>query len=178
MLKIIESNEYNNKLIEMSKSSSKVSGLKLRETHYQIGKEIAKAILNSHEDKFFSVLIVMRAGLFIGLGIANQLDFAGRLSNISFEYENKQQLYPTIIVDAVIHTGNTIKKLLSSIPSKKIIATSVISSKAVDLFSNHNLFTMRVSKNHYKGSYETTIIDGKGPDTGERLFNSFFFSKK
>jgi hypoxanthine phosphoribosyltransferase len=94
------------------------------------------------------------------------------------KYSHKAELCGNvIIVDAVINTGDTVIQLAQSLESSKtiIFATNVLSVKAIPNFDGKNLYTIRVSEKHFKGDKITILKDGKGPDTGERLFTSHFW---
>jgi len=119
----------------------------------------------------------MRSGLFVSEGIKEIFD--GRCIFEMIETENDlpeimQKYgpeYNIIVVDSVINTGKTMKKILDHLVQKgykRIFAVSlVINSNAVKLFEDYKdveLFVARTSDNFYKGEGNT--------DTGNRLFGN------
>ena len=72
-----------------------------------------------------------------------------------------------IVVDSVINTGHTIKKILQP---DMLIASCVVNEQAVEIFGSQ-LYTVRVSKNSFIGANINKQNGGVGPDTTMRLFN-------
>lgn len=170
--------------VERCKSNYMATGYSLRQVHYELGIRMAKAIHTVNPDQSkFSVWILMRAGLPFGLGIADGLEKQGGNVSVHFIGEkisddtmasiNTQTI---VLADAVINSGKSIEiiraKLPESIRQSMIIATTVIPENAVSRFESLNLMTVRVSPNQYKGAKTSTIQNGKGPDTGDRLFGT------
>ena len=54
-----------------------IIGNKLRQAHYRLGQLIANEIIKYSKKEEYAVLIMMRAGLFFGNGIADQIEEAG-----------------------------------------------------------------------------------------------------
>lgn len=170
--------------IECCKSSSKQTGFRLRQAHYALGARMGKAIhsVNPIQSKF-AVWILMRAGLPFGLGISDGLEKKG--CDVAVYFIDEQIDSDTItsssgrtiiLTDAVINSGKSIehiyKRLPENIQKSTIIATTVIPSNVVSRLENFNLMTVRVSPNQYQGAKVSTIQNGKGPDTGDRLFGT------
>jgi len=181
-----ELNDLNlHELINTCKSSSMIMGRQLRSAHYNLGKILGGSILKHSASSDFSIVIMMRAGLCFASGIADQMEDLGASINIVFvnnDEINSDDLYllankKVIIVDAVINTGKSISRLMEQIPHidnhNVYIATTVIPTKSLNIFENNQLFTVRSSENTYKGAKVSNISNGNGPDTGDRLFNSY-----
>jgi len=172
-------------LINTCKSSSMIMGLQLRLAHYNLGKTLGGSILKHSISSDFSIVIMMRAGLCFASGIADQMEDLGASINMVFIHNdeiNPDDLYllankKVVIVDAVINTGKSIFRLMEQIPhidnDNIYIATTVIPAKALNIFEKNQLFTVRTSENIYKGAKVKNISNGKGPDTGDRLFNTY-----
>ncbi len=173
-----------NQLIEICKSNSISMGYKLRAAHYQLGEIIAESILkSSNQQQNYVVLILMRAGLCFGSGIADKLEQLGSSTSIIFVSDDKLSSEDLgllknkdiIIVDAVINSGKSIFDLIDQLPTVNSVklVTTVIPSSSVELLKPYDLYTVRVSNNKYEGAKVQVILDGKGPDTGDRLFNTY-----
>lgn len=190
MCLVVLENEFSQEekmLIELCKSSSRISGYKLREAHYSLGKSAANALIKSHgyTGNGFSILILMRAGLNFALGISDKLEKMNNLVDIHFlnddlvsgDVFDSIQGKQVIVVDAVINSGKSIFNVLKQLPDSErqscLIFTTVMPSSAVDLIKGLNVLTVRVSPNKYKGAKVSRIEGGIGPDTGDRLFGTF-----
>lgn len=172
-------------LIEICKSSSMIKGIDLRMAHYQLGKMISSQIRITSKINSYAILILMRAGLCYGLGIANELEKVGCSVTIIFINNDKilsedlSLLFnkEIIIVDAVINSGKSILTLLAQLSkngkSSIKLVTTVIPNSSLELFDDLALFTVRTSENKYIGEKVNSISNGKGPDTGDRLFNTY-----
>ena len=172
-------------LTEICKSSSMIMGGELRKAHYQLGEIISTQIMSASNSNSYAVLILMRAGLCYGSGIADKLEELGASVTIIFinddtiSSEDLDMLSDKeiIIVDAVINSGKSVFTLLNQLPengnNSVKLATTVIPNSSVGLFDGLKLFTVRTSENQYKGAKVNKISDGKGPDTGDRLFNTY-----
>ncbi len=172
-------------LIERCQSKSMETGYRLREAHYALGERMVEKILEitTVNRPEFAVLILMRAGLPFGLGIADKLEKAGNPVAVYFihhdvEDEIKAEIAgkTVILTDAVINSGNSIKQIivtLSEVTKQSLIlATTVIPKETVAQFEQFNLLAARVSSNQYQGAKVSIIQQGKGPDTGDRLFGT------
>ena len=183
MVKVLNASNKNiENYISDCLSSSGVCGSKLRETHYYLGQEVSKLIKEdcTMKNKNIALLIMMRAGLPFGLGIADVLD---KNNNVEVIFSPLKEMDFSkfdyvLIADAVINTGKTIFESIEHINNKNIIiVTNVLSGKNIDAFEKMNVYTTRISKHSYKGSDVKVISNGQGPDTGDRLFNNHFFNK-
>ena len=185
ILKDVVTNESVQSAIDVCKSSSMVMGRKLRAEHYELGQHITSSIYENSISNDYAVLILMRAGLNFGSGIADELEDNGASVTMIFVHDdiitaedlNLVLGKQILIVDAVINSGNSIFGLLDQLPkaereNAKII-TTVIPSKSLALFKDHQLYTVRSSENAYKGAKVSSISGGRGPDTGDRLFNTY-----
>ena len=162
-------------------SSSNICGKDLREAHYYLGKRLGIQIESDINliGMNIGILVMMRAGLPFGIGLADQLE---ENNNVDILFSSSTDIDFTkydyvIIADAVINTGKTILEIINHIDFKKvIIATSVISEKYIDNFDNLDTYAVRISSNSFKGSKVKTVSKGRGPDTGDRLFSSTFYN--
>jgi len=154
-------------------------------TPYKRERFILSAIASQEKGvKKYAIMVLMRAGLPFGLGIADKLETLEKNVRVFFSAKEKElpddfnaSDYDRIILaDAVIESGNSILGLAEKIcvNEKIIFATNVLSHKAVAKFEKFNLYAIRVSQVSFTGSAQKTVSNGKGPDTGERLFNSGF----
>lgn len=175
-----ERNEAINLHINKCISSSNVCGYELRESHYYLGRKLGKEISKYRklQNKNVAVLIMMRAGLPFGFGVADSLDEDNSVAVLfSTTPDNIFDKYDVIVVaDAVINTGKTIIQIVEELKNKQVIvATNVISDKYLDSLKDLDIFATRISEHSFKGENIKVVSGGKGPDTGERLFNNSFF---
>ncbi len=175
--------DSDSQLIESCKSAHMLKGYPLRHAHYNLGLRIAPMIADGVSVKrSFAVIAMMRAGFFFAQGIADKLEMDGydvsllpiQGGVISEEDLNRIKTRDALFVDAVINSGKSILALLSQLPSSSVIkiATTVIPEKSIATFTEYELFAIRTSENQYKGAKVDHIANGKGPDTGDRLFNT------
>jgi uracil phosphoribosyltransferase len=168
-------------LIEICKSSSRIIGTKLRQAHYRLGQLIANEIIKHSVKEEYAVLIMMRAGLFFGNGIADQIEEVGL--DVSMVLVDGNQVTEdelalirgraVLVVDAVINTGKSIFEVIEQLSGESItLVTTVIPDTSLQLFEEVRLYSVRTSKNKYTGAKVMHISNGKGPDTGDRLFNT------
>jgi uracil phosphoribosyltransferase len=180
-----EKNSELESLIAICKSDSQIHGLKLREAHYNLGKMLAKRVANDLPNHYITIIIMMRAGLCFGTGLADELEQIGKNISILFHFSEEQWNKEKgnsalvlendiILVDAVINTGDNIIQLSQTIKNNKNIffVSNVLSEKAVNKFGDKFLYTVRVSEKSFKGAKVSVVKNGKGPDTGDRLFNT------
>jgi uracil phosphoribosyltransferase len=169
--------------IAVCKSDSGKCGTSLRNAHQTLGVFLGKLISNQEQNaNKYAVIVLMRAGLPFGLGVADGLEIGNKHVRIFFYTENTQceisvcEYDRIILADAVIESGDSILKVANELTTNDniIFVTNVLSSKALPKFRHFNLYTVRVSENSFKGSEQKIVQNGKGPDTGERLFDSNF----
>lgn len=170
------------------KSNSNVYGAKLRQAHYYLGYQLAKAFISQTHD--YVAVCFMRGGLPFSLGIADQLDcpiiFYDDKNSRDFFKLNAELLQgkKVILIDSVINSGKSMLKAidcLKGIAEDVKIATNVLCYKAVEQFKSFDTFTVRVSGNSFEGSNVKVQSGNKGPDTGDRLFRTqpfCYFSKE
>jgi len=172
-------------LIEICKSTSGRAGIILRKAHYQLGTMLANQIVELFKNKRITVVIMMRAGLPFGMGVADTLEENGLLTSILFytneiqwnkeKQNNPQSLKNTILlVDSVINSGESILKFSQQFVDCQDIyfIANVVSDKAFQRFNGKNLCAVRISQNSFVGAKTNIVKDNKGPDTGDRLFNT------
>jgi uracil phosphoribosyltransferase len=184
----LEKNSETESLISVCRSESQICGYKLREAHYKLGNVLARRVASDLPNHDITIIIMMRAGLCFGMGIADALDVLGLKVSILFYFNdeqwNKEKVKwaqaltnDIILADAVINTGNSIIELAQTLQnSRNVFFTSnVLSEKAVHKFNDKCLYTIRISEKSFVGSKVSIIKDGKGPDTGDRLFTQYEF---
>lgn len=120
-----------------------------------------------------TIVVLMRAGLYVGQGVRNILDsedqiylISNGIYDINFGYIKNRDV---IIVDSVINSGETIIKYIDSFKDAKSISciSIVMQSQFKNLakeYSDILFLTSRVSDNYYVGVGAT--------DTGNRLFGT------
>ncbi len=178
------SNKVLKKYISICKSDSKICGIELRDAHYRSGIIMGQEISDIFHVRSYAVIIMMRGGLPFGLGVADALEkesnvnvnitFCDKDNGINIDFGKYEKI---VIVDSVIKTGKSMLDLANKIndQNKIIFATNVIDKTCSEIFRNKITFAIRMSENSYTGSEQKNIVTGKGPDTGDRLFNSDFF---
>ena len=155
-----------NDLISITKSDSGISGPELAMAHMELGKYLAECFPEmAPEDT--TVVAILRGGIFFAQGIYFHLGCKFQMYDPKKDEFVRPETKNVIIVDSVINTGHTIKKILQP---DMLIASCVVNEQAVELFGNQ-LYTVRVSKNSFVGANVNKQNGGVGPDTTMRLFN-------
>lgn len=155
-----------NDLISITKSDSGISGPELAMAHMELGKYLAQCFPEmAPEDT--TVVTMLRGGIFFAEGIYFHLECNFQMYDPKKDEFVRPETKNVIIVDSVINTGHTIKKILQP---DMLIASCVVNEQAVELFGNQ-LYTVRVSKNSFVGANVNKQNGGVGPDTTMRLFN-------
>lgn len=166
--------------IKICKSDSGVTGTELRKAHEFFGETIAATYINDFS-KDSVVIAFMRAAMPMAYGFANKLDcpilFYDDKHDYNFFKENRNSFCDknVIFIDAVINSGKGMLKAIekSSLPKEKIkIVTNVLCDKAIEVFKDYDLYTVRISNNSFKGEKVAKQANGVGPDTGDRLFRT------
>lgn len=155
-----------NELISITKSDSGISGPELAKAHMELGKYLADSFPQMNPEET-TVVAMLRGGIFFAEGIYFYLGCKFQLYDPQKADFIRPETKNVIIVDSVINTGHTIKKIYEP---DMIVACCVINEKAVGLFGNQ-LYTIRVSKNSFVGRNIRKQNGGVGPDTTMRLFN-------
>ena len=176
--KSLTKNEEIEQKIALCKSNSNCTGKVLRVTHYELGQEVAKMIKADAEKNDFAVIIMMRSGLSFGMGVADFFDcpvlFHDDQNNVDLSaqlQENNLQDKKLILCDGVVNTGKSIYSLIKACKLMNvIIATNVLSDK-VDRAKMIPIYATRISQNSFVGTKQKSVVNGKGPDTSDRLFN-------
>ncbi len=162
----LEKNDEVKKLIEITKSNSGVSGPELCKAHMELGKRLAES-MQGFEPNDTTIVALLRGGIFFAEGMY----FSMGCKFYTYDPKHEEFVRPNtkniIVVDSVINTGSTIKKILT--PDMHI-ACCVINENAVASFEKQ-LYTVRVSKNSFVGEEVKIQIGNVGPDTTMRLFN-------
>lgn len=153
------------RLIDISKSNSGVSGPALAKAHIALGAKLAEYIDVDPSDT--TVVAMLRGGIFFAQGIYFTLGCRFDL----YDPKQGELIMPStknvILVDSVVNTGKTIKSILKP---GMLVACCVINEKAVEEFKDC-LYTVRVSTNSFIGSDIKKQNGKRGPDTTMRLFN-------
>ncbi len=162
--------------ILICKSDSGINGAPLADAHIRLGKmlgEVMRGII-PHMDS--AVIVLERGGRFFGDGVYT--GFGGTF----YSYDPKNDELPDIqqgiavIVDSVINTGKSILSMIDNFKQSNpdieiVIVTNVIQENAINLLQDYKVFAIRTSSNSFVGSRQATQMNGKGPDTADRLFN-------
>ena len=155
-----------NDLISITKSDSGISGPELAMAHMELGKYLAECFPEmAPEDT--TVVAMLRGGIFFAVGIYFHLGCKFQMYDPKKDEFVRPETKNVIIVDSVINTGHTIKKILQP---DMLIASCVVNEQAVELFGNQ-LYKVRMSKNSFVGANVNKQNGGVGPDTTMRLFN-------
>lgn len=152
-------------LVQMTKSSSGVSGPDLAQAHIKLGQLLAAHM--NFEPKDTTVVAIMRGGLFFAQGLYFQLGCKFQTYDPKHEVFQRPKTPNIILADAVINTGKTICSILEP---DMVAACCVIHEKAAASLENQ-LYTVRVSGNSFVGTNIQTQSGAVGPDTTLRLFN-------
>ena len=162
--------------IAICKSSSGISGPKLAQAHFDLGRKLGAYMRHILPHKNIPLLVLDRGGRFFGDGL--YIGFGG----ILHPFNPKKEPLPNInsnliiIVDSVINTGNTLERLIKELKKRNpcvsiCLATNVIQRAALARFKELPLFAIRVSDNKYIGKKQSFQDGDSGPDTADRLFN-------
>lgn len=162
----LEKTDDINRLIEITKSDSGVSGPLLAEAHMELGKAMGRQMI-MFDPADTTVVAMLRGGIFFAEGIYFSLGCRFQTYDPKHEAFIKPETKNIILVDSVINTGKT---MLDIMDSSMYVACCVINEKAVPRFEDR-LYTVRVSKNSFVGSNVQKQSGNQGPDTTMRLFN-------
>jgi len=200
MLTCLENSNFTNalKIIATQSRRSDLSPVLLSDVHRNLGRltsyEYVKHFsLDSIEiahvqgirkgfgispDDFTLILTMMRSGLFIAEGFREIIDnhcrrdFIYQHTDVNSIFQNYDCVRVHIaLIDSVINTGNSITKMLDSIPKCKSL--TVICQVMFKEFAESDLvqcsdihfITCRISENYYVGRGKT--------DTGDRLLGHY-----
>lgn len=161
----IEKTEEINRLIQITKSDSGISGPELVKAHIRLGELLAKHIEIDPNDT--TIVAIMRGGLFFAEGMYFELGCKFQVYDPKHEEFNRPSTKNVILVDSVINTGKTIEKVIAE---DMMVACCVINEKAIPLFDKQ-LYAIRASNNSFVGSELKKQEGNAGPDTTMRLFN-------
>lgn len=161
----LEKTEEVQRLINITKSDSGISGPALAKAHIELGSKLAEHIDVNPSDT--TVVAMLRGGIFFAQGIYFALGCRFSLYDPKQGEFQKPTTKHVILADSVVNTGKTIKEIMEP---GMFVACCVINEKAVDEFRD-SLYTVRVSSNSFIGSNVKKQAGNKGPDTTMRLFN-------
>lgn len=151
--------EQVDRLIEITKSNSGISGPLLAQAHIELGMLLAKEMDYPAEET--TVVAVLRGGIFFAQGIYFGLGCKFQIYDPKSENFVRPTTKHVILVDSVINSGKTVMHIAA--PDVDI-ACCVINEKAVPLIRNR-LFTVRVSQNAFTGADIKKQNGSVGPDT-------------
>lgn len=162
--------------VNICKSNSRINGNLLASAHFRLGLKIGERLSDFFPSQNTALMVLERGGRFFGDGI--YCSFGG----VFYSYNPSKEQLPIlsqeriIIVDSVINTGKSIKRIISEIESNNsgaeiIIVSNVIQENAIKLFSSHKVIGVRSSVNSFVGKNQPKQIGKTGPDTADRLFN-------
>ena len=162
----INKTEEIQRLIDITKSTSGISGPELVKAHIALGEALGKQ-MEGFKPEETTLVAMLRGGIFFAEGMY----FAMGCRLQTFDPKHEEFVRPetknVILVDSVINTGKTIINILDK---DMFVACCVINEQAVPRFADQ-LYTIRVSKNSFVGG-NIRKQEGKiGPDTTMRLFN-------
>ena len=153
------------RLIQITKSNSGISGPELVKAHIRLGELLGESIDLDPTDT--TIVAIMRGGIFFAQGLYMTLG----CKFVIYDPRNETFVRPNtsnvLLVDSVVNTGKTIKKIMTS---DMKIACCVINESAVSTFGKQ-LYTVRISKNSFVGADVNCQTGTIGPDTTMRLFN-------
>lgn len=193
MIHIVSENNAYLQTLNGKSRNKELRNNKLASLHAQIGEVLGQAMLNFRptESGFIktvqdidctiqevsreniTIVVLMRAGLYVGQGVRNILDsddqvylISNSVDDVDLDYIRNRDI---IIVDSVINSGKTIIKYIDSFKDAKSISciSIVMQSRFTDIakkYSDILFLTSRVSDNYYVGAGAT--------DTGNRLFGT------
>ena len=162
--------------VAVCKSNSGISGARLAEAHFRLGRRLGEQIRELVPSVDAAVIVLERGGRFFGDGL--YMGFGGTFYSVDPKKDDLPEIRQgtAVIVDSVINTGRSVLGIISALKMSEryieiYIAANVIRDKAMELLSGYKVFTVRTSKNCFVGSCQAVQKDGKGPDTADRLFN-------
>lgn len=164
--------------IAVCKSTSGTMGSRLRSAHRRLGVLLGRRVSTCLPGEKLAVVIMMRSGLPLGEGVADELD----CPVLFFDGDERQLVEQVtelgadvdrlLLVDGVVNTGRSIEGLAGVLAGHRLaVVANVVSSTArIELVCP--VFAARVSDNSYVGAKQWSVSDGKGPDTADRLFRT------
>ncbi len=161
----LELTEEARTLVDITKSDSGISGPDLAIAHMKLGALLANMLPVDPKDT--TVIAILRGGIFFAEGIYLTLGCKFQLYDPKYESFCAPATKNIILVDSVINTGETIKRIYQE---GMLVACCVVNEHTVSDFGD-DLYTVRVSKNRFIGSNIKTQVGNRGPDTSMRLFN-------
>ncbi len=167
--------DINNDIL-ICKSNSGINGNRLASAHIRLGQKLGTRIASLFPARNTAVLVLDRGGRFFGDGVYSSFGGVFYPFNPSKEHIPDISQERIIIVDSVINSGKSVFKLIADLKSNNqnreiIVATNVIQSESLKLFSDYKVFAVRTSDNSFVGERQALQTGKKGPDTADRLFN-------
>ena len=163
----INKTEEIQRLIDITKSDSGISGPELVKAHIALGEALGKQMTGNFKPEDTTIVAMLRGGIFFAEGMY----FAMGCRLQTFDPKHEEFVRPetknVVLVDSVINTGKTIVSILDK---NMAVACCVINEQAVPMFEDQ-LYTIRVSKNSFVGGNVRKQEGKVGPDTTMRLFN-------
>lgn len=193
MIHIVSENNAYLQTLNGKSRNKELRNNKLASLHTQIGEVLGQAMLNFRPTesgfiktvqnidctiqkvsrKNITIVVLMRAGLYVGQGVRNILDSDDQVYLLSNTVDDVDLVYirnrDIVIVDSVINSGKTIIKYIDYFKDAKSISciSIVMQSRFTDIAKKYLdilFLTSRVSDNYYIGAGAI--------DTGNRLFGT------
>jgi uracil phosphoribosyltransferase len=193
MIHIVSENNAYLQTLNGKSRNKELRNNELASLHTQIGEVLGQAMLNFRpivsgfiktvqdidctiqevSRKNITIVVLMRAGLYVGQGVRNILDsddqvylLSNTVDDVDLDYIRNRDI---VIVDSVINSGKTIIKYIDSFKDAKSISciSIVMQSRFTDIakkYSDILFLTSRISDNYYIGAGAI--------DTGNRLFGT------
>ncbi len=193
MIHIVSENNAYLQTLNSKSRNKELRNNELASLHTQIGEVLGQAMLNFRpivsgfiktvqdidctiqevSRKNITIVVLMRADLYVGQGVRNILDsddqvylLSNTVDDVDLDYIRNRDI---VIVDSVINSGKTIIKYIDSFKDAKSISciSIVMQSRFTDIakkYSDILFLTSRISDNYYIGAGAI--------DTGNRLFGT------
>lgn len=162
----IRKTEEIQRLVDITKSDSGISGPELVKAHIALGEALGNQ-MSDFKPEETTIVAMLRGGIFFAEGMYFAIGCRLRTFDPKHETFIRPDTKNVILVDSVINTGKTIIDILDE---DMTVACCVINEQAVTKFENQ-LYTIRVSRNSFVGSNVRKQEGKVGPDTTMRLFN-------
>lgn len=187
-------NRHAVQLLATQSRRTDINSIELCKVHFEMGKYLAYQMLDDFElceieiphvqglrkgqaianGNQIVIIAMMRSGLYAAEGVRSVFSDSMLIAD-SHEFQTICQKYDfknktVIIIDAVVNSGNTIRKVLDMLYdmacSRIVVGTLLMQKEASEIAAQYtkvSFYALRVSENKYVGQGHT--------DTGNRLFN-------
>lgn len=162
--------------IAICKSNSGINGSRLAAAHLRLGQRMGSILASAYPSHNTAVVVLDRGGRFFGDGLFST--FGGVLYPCNPSKDPVPQINNEriVIVDSVINTGKSIKKMISVFKAQNpdcdiVVVSNVIQQAAIELLDEYKIYVVRSSVNAFVGNRQAKQTGNKGPDTADRLYN-------